>query len=366
MIVPATRSAWLLLAACLPAAVSAMGFKPLGLPGSQLLSLSRDGRSGAGSLVGAESGGFRWSEETGAQLLAGAISVRALSASGRFVAGSSLDAGQREVASYWDASGQLVRLGGLPDTAGQGGLVSMALGISDEPRIVGTANNPEQHPLAFEWTTEQGMRVLPLPAGSTAARASGISSDGQRIYGWIQSAEGVRNGMLWQQGSATSAERPDDGASLGEVLGGNRDLSVMLGVDGDRDNGIGRPYRWQSGAPPQPLERATDLPSPQRLFVGSDDGRLLAGSAGTGAERLAIVWSTDSGFQLLQAWLADQGVSVPAGWTLTAVTGVSGDGRRLGGWGQYRGRFDSFVVDVPQAAGEAAPQHTTSDARRVD
>lgn len=342
-----------LWAACLPGLACSAGFTPLGVPGSQLLALSRDGQAGAGSLVGAGTGGFRWSQSRGLQPLPGAMSVRGVSASGRYVAGSSIDAEQREVASYWNADGELVRLGGLPDTAWQGGQVSVAFGISDEPRVVGVASNSEQGSTAFEWTAAGGMHALPLPKDGGSAGAGGVSDDGRQVYGWIEASPGARRGVLWHAGAAEPLF-DERGRAAGEVLGGNRDLTVLLGIGTADARSVDAAYYWRTGAAARAASAPAALPSPQRLFVSDDAGRLLAGSAGSGANRVAVVWTPDAGLQSLRAALAARGIAVPPGWTLAAATGVSGDGRRLGGWGQHDGHFDSFVVDLPPAPAAAA------------
>ena len=334
-----------MVSSCMPTLAWSAGFTVLDMPGSQLLALSRDGRAGAGSLVGANTGGFRWSEARGIQPLPGAMSVRGVSASGRYVAGSSIDAEQREVASYWNADGTLARIGGLPGTEWQSGLVSVAFGISDEPRVVGVANNAEQRSIAFEWTGEHGMRPLPLPEETKAARAGGLSDDGRRIYGWVETNEGTRSGVIWNE-EVPRLLASGAAPAAGEVLGGNRDVTVVLGI-GTLRGSAEIAYRWGADAGMQPFEAISALPSPPRLFVASDDGHLLAGSAGTGANRIAVVWTQEAGLQPLSRLLAARDVAVPPGWTLAAATGISGDGRRIGGWGQHDGHFDSFVVDLP-------------------
>jgi len=100
-------------------------FRALSLPGSQLGALSADGRAAAGGVIGAASGGFRWQEGEAPRLLERAVSVRAMSASGRHVAGSSLDAQLREVATWWDVDGTVHPLGGLASRSG-----TVATGVS--------------------------------------------------------------------------------------------------------------------------------------------------------------------------------------------------------------------------------------------
>lgn len=348
------------LPACLcvataPLYAAGAGFTSLEAPGSQLLTLSRDGRAGAGSLVGGSTGGFRWSEEEGIALLPGALSVQGMSASGRYIAGSALDAEQREVASYWTAGSGPVRLGGLPDAGWQGGVVSIAFGISDEPRAVGVASDPQQRAIAFEWTADRGMRALPLPPGTKRARAGGISDDGRHVYGCIEPATGPRRGVLWHDGAPQLLSHAGD-AQTGDLLGGNRDLSVLVGVDSSVAGGGGDiVYRWRAGTISQRLKLADPLAPPLQLFASSDDGRVLVGSTGSGAARVAVAWTPQTGLLSLDRLLAARGVAVPAGWTLSAASGISGDGRRIGGWGLHFGRFDSFVVDLPDASAPANP-----------
>src|SRR5215467_9829824 len=90
------------------------GFHALSLPGSQLDAMSADGRSAAGCLVGGKGGGFRWQEGESPEILTGAMSVRAISPSGHYVAGSALDADQHEIAAFWDAEGVAHPIGSLP------------------------------------------------------------------------------------------------------------------------------------------------------------------------------------------------------------------------------------------------------------
>src|SRR5262249_44317124 len=133
------------------------GFHALSVPGSQLAALSADGRTAAGGLVGGATGGFRWHEGAPVEVLSGAMSVRAISASGRHVAGSSLDAAQREVATWWDAGGVAHPIGGLPNADARGGVLSIAYGVTDQPRVAGTAVDTERPPTAFLLTPPPGI-----------------------------------------------------------------------------------------------------------------------------------------------------------------------------------------------------------------
>jgi hypothetical protein len=337
----------LLMLGCLPCAGA--GFQALGLPGSQLAALSADGRGAAGGLVDARSGGFRWHEGSSPQLLAGAVSVRAISASGRVVAGTSLDADHREVATWWDADGNAHPLGGLAGADAQAGVLSTAYGITDEPRVVGTASSVHHADAAFAWTSATGMVALGGAAHSSGASA--ISSNGSRIVGWIASTGSQRHAAVWTD------LRPVDATEAGatdELLATNRAGTLVLGIATDAD-AREIPFRWSPGSRVEPID--TSL-ARVRLTAASDDGRLLAGAAGSGGQRVAVVWTSARGVEHLADFLAARSIAVPDGWTLIAATAVSSDGHRVGGFGLEDGRFDSFVIDLSSIADDRSHSPT--------
>jgi hypothetical protein len=338
----------LFVLASLPA--SGAGFAALSMPGSQLGALSADGRVAAGGLVGGASGGFRWREGEGAQALAGAMSVRAISASGRYAAGSSLDASQREVATWWDPAGVAHPVGGFSGADARAGVLSVAYGVTDEPRVVGVAVDAQKASTAFAWSEGDGLSAL--DSAGTASAAAGISSDGRRVYGWSERADSARRGVVWNLGHLCCAV--ETGASANELIGANRGATLLLGfVREERDRET--PYRWSPDADDarKPFA-APPAPGPMRFNASSDDGSLLAGATGSGAKRVAVVWTPQGGVERLDSFLAARHVAVPEGWTLMAATAVSANGHRLGGFGLKDGRFDSFVIDLPPSVAGAA------------
>lgn len=322
------------------------GFHALSVPGSQLVALSADGRTAAGGLVGGPSGGFRWREDAPLQVLPAAISVRAISASGRYVAGSSADAAQREVATFWD-DGVAHSIDGIPD----GSVLSVAYGVTDQPRVAGTAVDTARGSTAFLWSRNEGLHAL--ASAGTSSGASGISADGRRIFGWSE-RNATRQGVLWHQGHACCVV---DAASS-EIIAANRSGTLMLGIAPD-DAGNDRPFCWlpDAGASRAPIAAAQDA---TRFVAVSDDGRMLAGASGSGAQRVAVVWTDARGVERLDVFLAAEHIAVPQGWTLMAATAVSADGRRLGGFGLQDGRFDSFVIDLPWSMGDTAARTRTA------
>jgi hypothetical protein len=324
------------------------GFHALSLPGSQLVALSADGTAAAGGLVGGASGGFRWREGRPTEMLGGAVSVRAISASGRYVAGSSLDARQREVATWWDTDGLAHTLGGLAGVEAHAGVLSVASGITDAPSVAGTATDGANRTTAFVWN---GAAIEPLTSAGASSGANGISSDGERIFGWSEQ-DAVRHGALWNPGRGDLAIESD--APANEIVGANRAATLLLGFSRE-----GAAFRWQPDVERSLTMIANALDeSPARFIASSDDGRLLAGSSGSGAQRIAIVWTEARGVERLDAFLAAAEIAVPPTWTLLAATSISADAHRLGGFGLDAGHFDSFVIDLPQTFDTATQIHT--------
>jgi len=314
-------------------------FIALDVPGSQLSALSRDGRIAAGSLAGAASGGFRW-QAGRVQLLREAVSARAISASGRYLAGSSLDAAQREVATWWDDHGNPHRMPSLPGASG--GVLGIATGITDEPRVVGMALTADGRSAAFSWQPPHAPATLPPEAGASA-RATGIDADGGCVYGWTERPDGPRQAAVW---NGVDGTRRADVDWAGEALGATRGCSVVVGVR-RRDGGSTEAWRWSAG--PGFSALANDTGHGAQANASDDAGTVLVGSFGSGARRTAAIWTAATGLQALERFLHERNIAVPAGWTLAAATAVSGDGRRIGGWGQHDGHFDSFIVELPAA-----------------
>jgi uncharacterized membrane protein len=334
----------------LPPCVSAGVFVSLDLPGSQVVAVSSDGCVVAGSLLGAGSGGFRWSAAQGTRRLDGAVAVQGVSPSGDYVAGSVLDDLQREVASYWDADGVVHVLAAMPDIETIG-VISQATAVTDEPRVVGSARRPARGSVAFEWTQADGMRALPLLHGDASSSAVGISHDGQRVLGWERTG-GVTHGVLWGRSRAASLVVASDQPVAGEVLGSNRRGDVLVGVLDAAMPDAGEAYRWSEAAGTQVLSQSGV--STTRFYASSDDGHVLVGSSGQGDRREAWLWLEASGAVALPALLAQRGIAIPPQWTPMMLTAVSGDGHRLAGWGKHGGVLDSFLIDLAPRDGAAA------------
>jgi len=332
--------------------LDAATFISLDIPGSQLSALSRDGCTAAGGVLGGDPAGFRWSAHEGAAPLRGAIAVRGLSASGALAAGSTLDAMQREVAAYWDAAGAIHRIPPMRDLESVGA-ISQAHAVSDELRVVGSAHRFGGGQVAFEWTAASGMRALAPDDREVETHALSISDDGHRIAGWERNGERVRP-LLWRDGQLV-AGMAGVGAMPGEVLGGSRDAGILVGWLGVRESGAAAVYRGTE------VRRLPADSAVIRLLASSNDGATLVGDSGGGDNRTAWVWLESEGFVRLTDLLARRHAMPPSDWRPLALTALSADGKRLGGWGKHGGnRLDSFIValgDDDRCGDGAQPAH---------
>lgn len=339
------RHFFALILVCVSPCGGTAEFRALGVPGSQLAALSHDGCVAAGAVPGGAGAGFRWTRTSGAERLPDAIAIQGLSASGDYVAGSVLDDMHRQVAGYWDASGIVHRLASMPDIETIG-VVSQAYAVSDEPRVVGSARRPGRGSVAFEWSTETGMRPLPGTIDTSMARALAVSGNGRSIVGWQQTGNRIQV-VHWRASGAGSAYEADPGPVMIAVSGTSRDTRVVLGPLNGPDAGPASVvYRWNVAQARLVLTPRPAMP-PVQLTAASDDGRLLAGGSGHGDKRVPWLWFESGGFITLADYLAAKNVELPTGWRPLVVTAVSGDGSRIGGWGKRHGdALDSFIVDL--------------------
>lgn len=235
----------LTLAAILAASFTASEgrFLALDLPGSQLTALDADGQAAAGSLSGDRGGGFRWQAGQGARTLPEAISVRAISPDGRYVAGSSLDADQIEVASWWDRDADAHALAGVAHALGLGQTPTMATRVDNDLHLLGTTLDGS---VQFQWSPGNAARRAPAsdpalpacgarraptqpPAGlGTPMRFVAASDDGAVWVGHAGSGA-RRRAVIW----TGAAAEPLDGwlRAHGVTVPGDWTLVAATAVD---------------------------------------------------------------------------------------------------------------------------------------
>jgi len=361
-------------------------FYDVGVPGGQLTSLSQNGRIAAGVVGGTA---WRWNKDSGAIPMDGFLSSYGMNSWGQPVAGAYTPDGNQAnaVAALFYSNSNLLGepevIGPYPGSAGGFGTgMSEAYGISDNGVAVGLAYDETNNPIAFRWTSAEGMSRLGVNRPNTYSRANGVSNDGNVVYGWNDQDTGYRSGVIWQNG--VPLDMLDDlGNPIGEALASNSSGSVVVGCNYGTANGneawrwtaatgvqpigviagiSGQPQRVASkiagGAKPAPSLRSerdnAKTVSPDGFFFPaayafgvSDNGKVIVGASGTFPVRNAVIWTPGAGMQLLRDYATAHGVTIPTGWELISANAVSADGQSVGGWGvNPNGQIASFVVDM--------------------
>jgi probable HAF family extracellular repeat protein len=192
-------------------------------------------------------------------------------------------------------------LGVLP-----GELRSAAFGVSADGAVVVGSSGGSDPDQAFRWAggVMSGIGFLP---GGAYSYASAVSADGATIVGQSKNASGAYEAFQWADSVMTGLGKlPGDSDSTALAVSG--DGSVVVGTSGTADS------------------------------TGAVAGQAFAKTASKGMERLADV-------------LTASGATIPAGWTLTAATGISSDGVWIVGNGlDPAGNHEAFIANIAPGA----------------
>jgi probable HAF family extracellular repeat protein len=317
--------------------------------------------------------------------------ARAISADGRYVAGSSANASAEEQAVIWSVENGLTSLGTLP-----GVTASVAEGVSaDGATVAGYITGPGSY-RPFRWTSSAGMQVL--EPGAEIAFAWDISDDGQFIVGGYGSSTvfgGNQEAYRWTAGGqyeflgflpqgpttsaawATSADgsivvgaarsnaghqeafrwtATDGMVGMGDLPGGEI-ASRAFGVSAD-----GRIVVGESGSPSGPeafrwtaesgMIGLGHLPGDDFIstaYAASADGSVVVGSSVTGGRTAAFIWDQARGMRELRSVLeSEHGIDL-TGWQLVTAIDVSADGLTIAGNGVNPvGQIEAWVATIPE------------------
>jgi len=328
-------------------------FTDLATPGAQLTGLSSNGR--VASLYGVDTS-WRWAKDVGVTEIDGFNEAWGLNPWGQALAGGTTDADGNQIAAvaYSNsnlAGGPLV-IGAWPGGIPSDGFLSVAYSSSETGVAVGLARDDTSHGFAFRWSEADGMTRLPVNRPQNASRANKISADGSVIVGWNDQDNGARTGVMWKDGMAIDMV-DSTGAPVGEATAVSRNGRVVVGVRYfDVPTFTMQAWRWTAETGVQPLGC---LPgsfgcTATSARAVSDDGTIVVGDSISGSSYVATAWTPDAGMQRLADYLAAQDVVVPDGWNLQSGSGISADGKTIGGWGVGPTAFTSFVVDMHDTA----------------
>lgn len=353
-------------------------------------SISADGSVVVGNTQG-DYETFRWTRETGvvalgqatAPVLGVGAGIPQVSADGTRVSATILGADSTYATQgRWTLAAQPPPLGTwqetMPPTPPDGGLLDQAYGsawgISDDGEVLvglywrpGQASTGLAHPCY--WTKAGG--VVDLGTGGGSGRANDANQDGSVIVGWEEAEFGYWMPTVWVDGVRTnlSTDESFHEANVvnpaGTLVGGDvHDESTELTV--------GALWRWNgTGWDEQTIGALPGHHGTFGLTTVNDftpDGSLVVGydRRSSPGDATGFLWTEDTGIVDVADFLADNGVTVPAGFIIRSLTGISADGRTICGSGEetfppYSAR--SFLIHLEHAVD--APIATAPSPSRV-
>ncbi len=318
--------------------------------------ISADGSTVSGSSVNPGAltqGAFRWTQVNGMQGL-GFLSngseqanfgeAWGLSADGSTIVGyNAYGFGANGYEAFrWTEDTGIVGLGTL-----DGSKSSAAYGVSsDGSTVVGGVDDPQHsRQEAFRWTEATGMIGLGFLPGKTYSGANAISADGRVITG--ESGKRDQAGKVTESEAFRWLQTNNTMEALGRLpgdlysnaFGVSADGSTIVGFSGT-DSSL-TAFRWTPTTGMQNLGM-TGINS--LAWDVSDDGATIVGLAGGG--KGAVIWRSGLEMTPLQDILIAAGVDL-TGWTLESATGISGDGRKVVGFGTNRdGNTEAWLADL--------------------
>jgi probable HAF family extracellular repeat protein len=332
------------------ASFTRLGDLPGGDLGSQAFGVSPDGAVVVGcseSASGQEA--FRWDRENGiaglGELAGGDLGNCAYAASqdGSVIVGAS----QIESWDPWGVEAFRWELGSGMVALSDPPVRSFALGVSaDGATIVGvTMIFPE----AFRWDTEGGM--VGLGGSGVISWSTAVTADGAVVIGSLWSQDGVLP-FRWDADNGKVVLGEGSGPSF---FSGASDVSadgtVIVGAS-ESAPGMLEAVIINEGSPVTPLGQSPDT---QTWAQGvSADGLVVVGGAYSFSDldARAMVWDVTNGTRDLRDVLVSFGLQLD-GWTLTEATDISDDGRTIVGYGENpAGAPEAWVAVLPPACSD--------------
>lgn len=184
------------------------------------------------------------------------------------------------------------------------------------------------------------------------SRANAVSDNGGTVCGWNDDYNGYRQGAVWvrnAQGAYVQTNLASSGFKMSEasVVSGNGQWVYGIGRSGFNNANV---YRWSQATGIQqlgtsPVSGATGYP----VATNFDGTKVLCffgplGSSGS------YLWTQESGYVSVASLAAAAGVTIPAGWQLNLVLGMSEDAQTIVGTAFGPVGTSPFVLDLRPSA----------------
>ena len=323
----------------LATAQAAGEFIPINTPSVQLTGVSPNGEFAVGAI--SYTAGFRWTASSGAEdLLTDINSAQGINNAGT-IAGSVAEnggssEGGRDLGAY-APRGAAPEL--LTDTLQTN---STGYGVADNGTVVGLSFNDGfvGEAVAYSWNAIDGMSALAVNRPANYSRANAISADGHVIVGWNDQDDGGRTAVIWIDGVPMDVQDAD-GVMVGEASAVTADGTFVVGSNYYPTPEESGAWRWSAS------EGVQFVPGMPFAFGVSGDGNTVVGSTGffDNPPRSPMVWRKGIGTVTLADFLAEQQITIPAGWDMSGgLTGISADGNTLVGWAFGPLGMQSYVI----------------------
>ncbi|WP_373708064.1 T9SS type A sorting domain-containing protein [Kaistella sp.] len=214
--------------------------------------------------------------------------------------------------------------------------------------IVGFAWNTSSKGEAVYWKEGNSIVGLGSTVATRSSRANDVNADGTVITGWQDAINGVRQGVIWRNG-VQEFLRDDQGIILGEAVAISGDGKTTCGST--IGSGIG--YIWNE------TDGTTFITSDNPDYITnvtaiSDDGTMAIGLSFDPTQSILLgegfVWTKAGGKVKLDDYVAGLNYN-NLGITFSVPTGISPDGKFIGGIGVNFGEGDAkgFLIKLPGA-----------------
>lgn len=336
------------------------------VPGALASDISGDGKTIVGSLSADGAPSWKWSEQTGFELIGGVGGLTRISQDGGHIAANSITTGENPqvFASLWLGGTDWQPLPAVPNPGSgcsnaSGPTTSTSSGIARNGKAVNGLEYDGScaKPRAFLWTETGGSILLPVPDDTRQANSNNISADGSTVVGWrTLLTSGFRRGGRWtngvyeQFGSSTEL--------VGEAQSANPDGSVIVGQQVVASGN--QAWRWTANNGIQPIGT---LGGPGVALDLSDNGNVVIGFSGT-SNRIPFIWLPETGMVNLNNFMETQGAAL-GNFSLFTPTAISGDGTRITGWGPVSGNFQPWVIDMSKIVITHAPPGNPANAHTI-
>lgn len=190
--------------------------------------------------------------------------------------------------------------------------------------------NGRAHPAT--WSPTGGAVPLEMRSTTQSSRVNASNADGTVVAGWSESTTGSWQPTVWVNGVLTVLDTIEAGLDAVEAV--NADGTVLVGQSYDPPTGrhVATVWRWDGTQwNTEKLGRLT-LGSALSVCTGvSADGSVIVGTNyftynGPFSDSTGFVWTAATGMQDIETLIADQGLSLPAGYDVSGLEDVSADG----------------------------------------